>query len=174
VSSLGAQVSTPTRFAVASISIHTLNGSQIPISVLIVPKLTAPVRNSIHTHLDQFPYLQQLTLAHPITSDENFHVSILIDADYFWQFIQDHVVHSNGPTAVQSRSNYSTLLRMYNAIIKDQETRGFIERVSDDFERGSVHYIPHHPIRKESLTTLICIVFDCSCKSSADSPSSND
>ena len=106
VSSFGAQVATPTRFAVASISVHTLNGGQIPISVLIVPKLTAPVRNSIRTHLEQFPYLQGLTLAHPITSDENFHVSVLIGADYYWQFIQDHVVRGNGPTAVQSRLGY--------------------------------------------------------------------
>ena len=106
MSSFGAQVATPTRFAVASISVHTLNGGQIPISVLIVPKLTAPVRNSIRTHLEQFPYLEGLTLAHPITSDENFHVSVLIGADYYWQFIQDHVVRGNGPTAVQSRLGY--------------------------------------------------------------------
>ena len=94
VSSFRAQVATPTKFAVASISIHTLNGGQIPIPVLIVPKLTAPVRNSIQTHPEQFPYLQGLTLAHPITSDENFHVSVLIGADYYWQFIQDHVVRA--------------------------------------------------------------------------------
>ena len=278
VSSFGAQISTPTRFAVTSISIHTLNGGKIPISVLIVPKLTAPIRNSIRTNLDQFPYLQELTLAHPITSDENFHVSVLIGADYFWQFIQDQVVRGNGPTAVQSRlgyllsgplllpqstdtaglnvsvlscttedatqrsfwnvestgttrimknsdteflhkymatkiavqpdgayslkfpwkdshpplpSNYTVcyrrtrsmvhrlaktprLLKMYDSIIKEQLTRGFIERVDDNYRRGSVHYIPHHPVRKESSTTPIRIVFDCSCKSSADSPSLND
>ena len=278
MSSFGAQVSTPTRFVVTSIFIHTLNGGQIPISVLIVPKLTAPVRNSIRTHLDRFPYLRGLTLAHPISSDENFHVSVLVGADYYWQFIQDHVVRGDGPTAVQSRlgyllsgplpspqladttslhvsifscttegatpsrfwnmestgttcvtetsdadflhkymatkitvqpdgayslkfpwkdshpplpSNYTVcyrrtrsmvyrlaktpkLLRMYDAIIKEQGTRGFIERVNDNCERGSVHYIPHHPIRKESSTTPIRIVFDSSCKPSVDSPSLND
>ena len=66
------------------------------------------------------------------------------------------------------------LLRMYDTIIKEQETRGFIERVNDNCERGSVHYIPHHPVCKESSTTPVRIVFDCSCKSSADSPSLND
>ena len=108
VSSFGEQISTPTRFAVTTISIHTLNGShdQIPISVLIVPKLTAPVQNSIRTHLNQFSYLQGLTLAHPVTSDENFSISVLIGADYYWQFIQDHVVRGDGPTAVQSRLGY--------------------------------------------------------------------
>ena len=37
-----------------------------------------------------------------------------------------------------------------------------------------IHYIPHHPVRKESATTPIRIVYDCSCKSSSDSPSLND
>ena len=106
VSSFGEQISMPTRFAVTTISIHTLNGSQIPMSVLIVPKLAAPVRNSIRTHLNQFSYLQGLTLAHPVTSDENFSISVLIGADYYWQFIQDHVVRGDGPTAVQSRLGY--------------------------------------------------------------------
>ena len=45
-------------------------------------------------------------MAHPITSDENFHVSVLVGADYYWQFIQDHVVRGDGPTAVQSRLGY--------------------------------------------------------------------
>jgi len=54
----------------------------------------------------RFPYLQGLTLAHPITNDENFHVSVLIGADCYWQFIQDHVVRGNGSTAVQSRLGY--------------------------------------------------------------------
>ena len=106
VSSFGEHISMPTRFAVTTISIHTLNGSQIPISVLIVPKLAAPVRNSIRTHLNQFSYLQGLTQAHPVTSDENFSILVLIVADYYWQFIQDHVVRGDGPTAVQSRLGY--------------------------------------------------------------------
>ena len=174
----------PIQFAIASISFHTLNGGLILISVLIVPKLIAPVWNSIlwldlwkgvfHTHpiiqiwrpitycsskieawnfhhffilvstrctenckfiafthrklliveVDKFNvcgrplftnpvtfehvctsfpvYLQGLTLVHPITNDKNFHASVPIGADYYWQFIQNHVVRDNEPTAVQS------------------------------------------------------------------------
>ena len=65
------------------------------------------------------------------------------------------------------------LLKLYNSIIEEQESRGFIERVSSNAST-SVHYIPHHPVRKESLTTPIRIVYDCSCKQSPDSPSLND
>jgi len=65
------------------------------------------------------------------------------------------------------------LLQLYNRIIEDQESGGFIERVSSDTST-SVHYIPHHPVRKESLTTPIRIIYDCSCKQSPDLPSLND
>jgi len=281
VSTFGAQVSMPKKFAVSTIHIHTVNGGQIPVSVLVVPKLAAPVRNSIHAHLNDLPYLSGLTLAHPVTSDENFRISVLIGADHYWEFIQDHIVRGDGPTAVQSRlgyllsgplpvcqsfestclhvsalsciaeetehyttlwqiesvgttaaqdpdanfmqeymatkitvqpdgayslkfpwktshpphpplpTNYAVcahrtrsmaqrlsktphLLQLYNQIITDQEARGFIERVNHHCEKGSVHYIPHHPIRKESSTTPIRIVYDCSCKQSSDSPSLND
>ena len=273
VSSFGEQVSASKRLGVPSISIETLNKGHIPISVLIVSKLAAPIRNSVRTHLDKLPYLQGLPLAHPVTSDENFHISILIGADYYWQFIQDTIVRGDGPTAVESRlgyllsgplptplvcitcsqvltlpcnteevdndnfwqiestavkqnsdteflqqylnnnvtvqpngtyslkfpwrtnhpplpSNYTIcarrtrsmanrlaktphLLQVYNNIIEEQERREFIERVSGNAST-SVHYIPHHPVRKESLTTPIRIVYDCSCKQSPDLPSLND
>ena len=269
VSSFGEQVSASKRLAVASISIETLNKGHIPISVLIVSKLAAPIRNSVQTHLDKLPYLRGLPLAHPVTSDENFHISILIGADFYWQFIQDTIVRGDGPTAVKSRlgyllsgplptplvyitcsqvltlpciteevdsdnfwqiestavkqnsdteflqqylnnnvtvqpngtyslkfpwktnhpplpSNYTIcarrtrsmanrlaktphLLQVYNNIIEEQERREFIERVSGNAST-SVHYIPHHPVRKESLTTPIRIVYDCSCKQSPDLP----
>ena len=66
------------------------------------------------------------------------------------------------------------ILKMYNSIIKEQETEAFILRVDDNYQRGSVHYILHHPIYKESSTTPIRIVFDYSCKSSAESCSLNN
>ena len=277
VSSFGEQVSASKRLAVASILIQTLNNGHIPVSVLIVPKLAAPIRNSVRAHLDKLPYLHGLPLAHPVTSDENFHISVLIGADFYWQFIQDRIVRGDGPTAVESRlgyllsgplpftqslhitcsqvlnlsymtedidcdnfwqiesmgtspaeqnldtdflqnymkncitvtqsgtyslkfpwkidhpalsSNYTVcakhtrsmanrlaktphLLQIYNNIIEEQESRGFVERVMSNTST-SVHYIPHHPVRKESLTTPIRIVYDCSCKQSPDTPSLND
>ena len=52
----------------------------------------------------------------------------------------------------------------------------FIEKVTDntpDPDRR-VHYIPHHGVRKDSATTPIRIVYDCSCRQNRDSPSLND
>ena len=275
ISSFGAQVSTIQSLAVAPIFVHTLNGTKILVTVLIVPKLAAPVRNSVRTQLNQLTYLQHLPLAHPVTNDENFDITILIGADFYWRFVQDTVVRGDGPTAVESRlgyllsgplplsqsvstscvqissfscitedTDYSTfwkvesmgtttpqknsdaeflrnylntkvskqadglyslkspwkryhpplpsnyticaectrsmayrlaktpkLLRMYYTINDDQERRGFIEKVTNNpyYTSTTTHYIPHHSIRKESLTIPIRIVYDCSCKQSSES-----
>ena len=69
ISSFGAQVSAVKSLAVAPIFVHTLNGTKILVNVLIVPKLAAPVCNSIRTQLNQLSYLQHLPLAHSVTND---------------------------------------------------------------------------------------------------------
>ena len=68
------------------------------------------------------------------------------------------------------------LLDTYSEIINEQEKRGFIEKVppNEIDTDNRVHYIPHHPVKKDSVTTPIRIVYDCSCKSIRDSPSLND
>ena len=66
------------------------------------------------------------------------------------------------------------LLATYGNIISEHEARGFIERVDDMQTTDKAHYIPHHPVKKESATTPIRIVYDCSFHSSPDTPSLND
>ena len=100
--SFGTQVSSPNSLEVATLFVCTLSGSRIPISVLIVLKLATPIRNSVRTCLKDISYLKDLPLAHPVTSDENFEISVLIGADFNWQFVLDHIVRGQGPTAVQS------------------------------------------------------------------------
>ena len=63
------------------------------------------------------------------------------------------------------------LRETYNCIIEDQLNKGFIEEVTNDDESG--HYIPHHAVKKDSSTTPIRIVYDCSCKTKGH-PSLND
>ena len=278
LASFGSTSVTHTNLPTAAIQIHTLTGEEIPISVLIVPKIAPPLQNILRTSLQQVPHLNGLQLAHPITESENFEISVLIGADYYWSFVQDHVIRGDGPTAVQSKlgyllsgplsthpqsataslfhvsmlsikevpnieqfwnveaagttpskeepgkqflrsyiqssitcqpdgsyslrfpwrenhpplpSNYSVcerrtrslarrlartpdILRTYSEIISEQESRGFIEQVQTTSSMTSVHYIPHHLVRKESSTTPIRIVYDCSCRQSQDQPSLND
>ena len=63
-------------------------------------------------------------------------------------------------------------LHVYNRVIKDQETRGFIEHVTND-DDTSGHYLPHYAVKKDSVTTPIRVVFDCSCAKSRVNPSLN-
>ena len=65
------------------------------------------------------------------------------------------------------------ILRIYDDIIKEQEARGFIERVYDS-PTHDVHYLAHHPVKKESSTTPIRVVYDCSCRGDSRSASLND
>lgn len=103
VSSFGAQASAPRRIAVASMLVHTLKEGPIPVSLLIVPKLAAPICNSIYAHLNNLPHLKGLQLAYPVTTDENFCISVLIGADFYWQFIQECVICGDGPKAIASK-----------------------------------------------------------------------
>ena len=66
------------------------------------------------------------------------------------------------------------LLKVYGDIISEQERRGFIDRVIDTNLSENVYYIPHYPVTKDSSTTPIRIVYDCSWRQSSDKPSLND
>ena len=66
------------------------------------------------------------------------------------------------------------LLSKYNKIIADQERRGFIERIDSATDSKHCHYIPHHAVHKDSATTPLHVVYDCSCQQSRDHPSLND
>ena len=67
------------------------------------------------------------------------------------------------------------VLKKYDEIIREQERRGFIELVPAEKEPPSqVHYIPHHPVEKDSSTTPVRIVYECSCRQSPNQPSLND
>ena len=58
------------------------------------------------------------------------------------------------------------LLQTYINIIIDQERRGFTERVASPQPSDSCHYILNHAVRKDSPTTPIRNVYDCSCHQS--------
>ncbi|XP_053389549.1 uncharacterized protein LOC123533397 [Mercenaria mercenaria] len=67
------------------------------------------------------------------------------------------------------------ILEKYAEILQEQERRDFIEKVDDNEKLPpEVHYIPHHAVIKDSTTTPIRIVYDCSCRESIYSPSLND
>ena len=280
VASFGTTALTQQKLGTTMVEVETESGELIPLSVLIVPSISAPIQNSISTSVRSMRHLRGLKLTQPVTSEGNFTISLLIGTDYYWSFVQDHIVRGQGPIAQQSKlgyllsgplpsaiseetssallqitsvitidepkspdlhnfwsveavgtdansksmdsvflqsyqqssitqtpegpyiarfpwkvdkphllSNFAIckkrtqtlvnklrktphILQLYDGIIKEQEERGFIERVYDD-ATPDVHYLPHHPV-KESATTPIRVVYDCSCHGDSNSASLND
>lgn len=66
------------------------------------------------------------------------------------------------------------LLGSYDALITKYGRRGFIEKVEHISIQDKAYYLPHHAVKKDSATTPIRVVFDCSCRSLANSPNLND
>ena len=65
-------------------------------------------------------------------------------------------------------------MALYGDIIADQVKRGFIEQVNVSCIPEDCHFNPHHPVKKDSTTTPLRIVYDCSCRQSPTKPSLND
>ena len=66
------------------------------------------------------------------------------------------------------------LLDHYHKIIKENVDNGFIEKVYNPRISPKVHYNTHHAVLKDSPTTPIRIVHNCSAKASKGPPSLND
>ncbi|XP_065941328.1 uncharacterized protein [Magallana gigas] len=242
----------------ATVQLETQTGEKIPMEVIIIPTIAAPIFNRARVNIRELSYLKGLKLAHPVSSDEQFHISMLIGADYYWSIVGDRIIRGNGPTAVESKVGYlisgpihssgkqhsgmfhiladhkveevdlekfwkiesmgiddhkdghyvakipwkenypclptnyeivkrrtenviqrlakdPKMLKLYSEIIQDQANKGFIEKVEDPENSGNrVHYIPHHPVKKDSTTTPIRIVYGCSCKDKTGHVSLND
>ena len=101
LSTFGAELSSTSHLGVATVNVEALTGEQISISILVVPAvIAAPLHNApLETH-------QGLKLTNPVTRSGNFEISLLIGADYYWQFVGDHIVCGEGPTAMQSKLGY--------------------------------------------------------------------
>ena len=77
-------------------------------------------------------------------------------------------------STVRRLSKEPSMLAAYNKIIQEQLQHGFIEKVANpQSTKGRVHYIPHHAVLKDSSTTPLRTVYDCSCSPNAAQPSLN-
>ena len=280
ISSFGG-TSTLSTLPSANIELITKSGEGITLSVLIIPKIATPLKmqSLLQQSVQGFTYLQELDLAHPITHNSDFEITLLIGADFYWTIVQNKIIRGDGPTAVQSKLGYLLsgplpssentrdlqifhtaihpivdsfniskfwdvesagtlrslkslpdnslfasylmssisrapdgsfvakfpwkdnhptlpsnrsicegrarslarklsrtpgLMIQYGNIIADQMKRGFIEQVDASYIPQDCHFIPHHPVRKDSTTTPLRIVYDCSCRQSPTLPSLND
>ena len=277
ISSFGITCPTSRTLDTAIINLRTRSGETLRLSVLIVPFIATPLQNTCRISVTSLPHLHNLQLAHPLTADREFKISLLVGADHYWDIVGDHIIRGNGPTAVDSKLGYllsgpvqsalrspttnalmvinsscnafdlerfwelesvgvsltdetakdnmlkqyltscltrdvdsayiarfpwkpthpvlptniavaerrtrhlvkrlamtPKLLQVYNQILTEQEARGFIERVDVTKDHSGTHYLPHHPVERDSPTTPIRIVFDCSCRQGSNYPCLND
>ena len=106
ISSFGAQRQLNKQTNVAVVHLVTLTGQTIPLTVLIVPHIATPLQNTVTFGVADLPHLQKLPLAHPISADKEFNISLLVGADHYWDIVEDVIVRGNGPTAVESKVGY--------------------------------------------------------------------
>ena len=63
----------------------------------------------------------------------------------------------------------------YDKVIQDQVKMGFVEKVEENRPKlVACHYLPHHSVAKESSSTPLRVVFNCSSKSGPQQISLND
>ena len=66
------------------------------------------------------------------------------------------------------------IIKKHSQILEDWEKKDFIERVPDEKDSESAQYTPDHGMKKESSTTPVRIVYDCSFRQSPHDPSLNE
>ena len=103
LAAFGANKSHHKSMAVATAYVKTQSEEHIPLSVLIVPTLAVPLKISATSRVRALPYLHGLQLAHPVNTDVDFNISLLIGADHYWDIVEDHIIRGDVPTATSSK-----------------------------------------------------------------------
>ena len=83
LASFGSSTGLVRRLNVATILLETITGDKLPLSVLLVPAIAAPIQNTSCSSIANLPYLKELKLANPLTAGEQFNITLLIGADYY-------------------------------------------------------------------------------------------
>ena len=97
LSSFGSDKPLHKRMDSVLIHIRTMTGDLVPLSALVVPNIATPIANPLNTSTLHLPYLKGLSLAHPVTEANNFEISLLVGADFYWDLVGDHIIRGDGP-----------------------------------------------------------------------------
>ena len=89
-------------------------------------------------------------------------LDIKFDCSFKMIILPDNFTHSKHRLSNLTKkiSKHSDLLHAYNQIIKSQLFARTIEPVleTDSISAGQVHYLPHHPVIKDSKTMKVRMV----------------
>ncbi|XP_068692428.1 uncharacterized protein [Montipora foliosa] len=106
LSTFGGNTSSVKRMNTATIYLETTQEETIPIHVIIVPTIAAPLTTYTGANVRDLPHLRGLTLAHVNVDDSPFTVDILIGADHYWNVVGNELIKGPGPTAAKSKIGY--------------------------------------------------------------------
>ena len=105
LSTFGGNTSSVKRIDTATVYLETAQEENIPIRVIIVPTIAAPLATYTGANVRELPHLKGLSLAQNV-DDSPFTVDILIGADHYWDIVENEVVKGPGPTAAKSKIGY--------------------------------------------------------------------
>ena len=106
ISAFGASEASNQTLPIATIFLKTVNGGEIPISVLITPRISQPLHNLPFHYVKELSYLKNIHLTQAVSDNQEFDISVLIGADFYWSIVQETVIRGPGPTAVKSKLGY--------------------------------------------------------------------
>jgi len=115
------------------------------------------------------PHLRNLKLAHPVTSEKNFAISLLIGTDYYWRFVKDYIIRGKGPTAQRSKLGYllsgplpTTISEATSSALLQITSMTTIEPGKPDIERfWSIEAVETETSTSPDLTYLQCYQQSC-------------
>ena len=127
----------------------------------------------------EMPYQQEFHLEYEKSSiryhDNRYYVKLPWKEDHPTLPLNQNNAYRRTIGVIRRLEKEPEMLKAYGEVIAEQERRGFIERVDSELPNDKkVHFIPHFPVKKDSTTTPIRIVYDCSCRETPDAFSLND
>ncbi len=82
---------------IATVYLRSDTDERIPIHVVIIPTIAAPQNYFLTADIRNLPHLRDLKLAHPVTSDDQFQISLLIVADHYWDIVENDIIGHRVP-----------------------------------------------------------------------------
>ena len=106
----GKEDATLKRCDVVQFVVECRDNLNVFINAYEVDVICGPIANQTIDFAQQhYPHLQNLPLADSASGDKGLKVDVMIGADYYWSFVQNHVVRgesSYSPVAIRTRLGY--------------------------------------------------------------------
>ena len=168
LSTFGGTTSSVKRIDTATIYLETTQEETIPIRVIIVPTIAAPLTTYTGANVRDLPHLKGVSLAQVNIDDSPFTVDILVGADHYWDIVENEVIKGPGPTAAKSKIGYlspanSSLVCILITIgdgtdISAISTRSHLLYFAKAFcSAGSTPKIANKNIQQRSLSSFLTI-----------------